>query len=186
MHLRTPKLLLLILSFALAYGLYHIGVFDVLEHMFSGFGYIAVFIGGMLFSFGFTSAFGIAIIAAAAQDVHPILGALIAGFGAMLVDMTIFEFIRFSFDEELHVIRGTRAFVFLHKILHHQSFPQKLREYLLWSFAGIVIASPLPDEIGVMLVSGLSDLDPRRFAAFCFCCNVFGAFCILMLARIAG
>jgi uncharacterized membrane protein YdjX (TVP38/TMEM64 family) len=54
-----------------------------------------------------------------------------------------------------------------------------MREYILWSFAGLLIASPLPDEIGVTLVSGLTEIRLRTFAALCFVLNTIGILIIL-------
>lgn len=181
--LRTPKLLALLLSFFLAYAVYRSGAFDVLGGRLSGYGYATVLVGGMLLSFGFTSAFGVAVLVSAAGEVHPLAGALVAAVGALAVDMAIFSFVRFSFEEELRLIRATRVFVFLHGILHHETVSERVRAYVLWSLAGIVIASPLPDEIGVLLVGGLTEIDGKRFAVLCYVLNAVGCFAILALAR---
>lgn len=183
MPLRTPKLAALLLSFTLAYGLFHLGVFDALGQSLDGFAYVAAFFGGMLLSFGFTSAFGVGILAAAAREVHPVIGALVAALGALIVDMTIFTFVRFSFEEELRIIRGTRLFLFFHRLLHRETVPERVRAYVLWSLAGIMIASPLPDEIGVLLIGGLTAIEGKRFAALCFLLNAVGCAVIIALAR---
>lgn len=181
---KYPKLTLLCISFVLAYLLYHIGVFDWLTQVTNGHGYVSVFIGGLLFSFGFTSAFGIAIFVQVAGEVNPFIAAPIAGLGAFLSDFLIFELLRFSaFHDELHRLRSSRLFKNVHALFHHDHLSERVRKYLLWSFAGIVIASPLPDEFGVSLVSGISDIKPRDFAILCFVCNTVGVFAMLVLAR---
>ena len=58
-----------------------------------------------------------------------------------------------------------------------------MRGILLWSFAGIVIASPLPDEFGVTLVSSVSTMRPRQFAVLCFLLNTAGIFVIFLIAQ---
>ena len=73
-----PRLTLLGLSFLTASLLYQWGVFDELQYVFHGRGYISMFLGGLLFSFGFTSAFGVAIFIAMADEVHPGVGAIVA------------------------------------------------------------------------------------------------------------
>ncbi len=87
------------------------------------------------------------------------------------------------FHNELHHIRGSRIVQWIHRILHHEEFPQKLREYLLWSFAGIVIASPVPDEFGVALVSSLTNIKARSFAMLCFAFNTAGIIVFLVASK---
>lgn len=180
---RYPKLLLLACSFVAAYALYHKGYFDVLEQSLNSHGYASAFIGGLLFSFGFTSPFGIAIFVEIAENVNPIAGALLGGAGAFLMDLLIFELVRFSvFHDELHRLREG-IFAKLRALLHYDHLRERTRLYLLWSFAGIIIASPLPDEIGVSLVSGITNIDSRKFSALCFTLNTVGVLFILLLAR---
>ncbi len=120
-----------------------------------------------------------------APDVNTLVAAPIAGFGAFLADLLIFEIIRFSFfHEELTRLRTTRFFLWLHRMLHHERISDRIRTYLLWSFAGIVIASPLPDEIGVSLVSGVTNIETRKFGALCFLLNTLGILLILFAASI--
>src|SRR3989338_4981376 len=160
MH-KYPKLILLTAMFFVAYALYHEGLFDWLPAFVNGYGYLSLFVGGMLFSFGFTTPFALVIFVEMAPSVHPLLGAAVAGGGALLSDYTIFRFVRFSLQDELMEIVRLRFFRFIHRMLHHDNFPERLRQYLLWSVAGLVIASPLPDEVGVTLLSGATELDPR-------------------------
>jgi hypothetical protein len=182
--LKYPKLLLLGCSFVAAYLLSHFGYFTMLESSLNGHGYAASFLGGLLFSFGFTSPFGIAMLVEIAPHVHPLTAALVGGLGALLMDMGIFELLRFSaFHDEIHRLRETRWFVRLHALIHHESVSEKARLYLLWSFAGMVIASPLPDEIGVTVVSSVTNIDTKAFALLCFLCNTAGILVILLLAR---
>jgi hypothetical protein len=103
--------------------------------------------------------------------------------GALIADLIIFEIMRFEvFHDELHRIRTSKIAVWIHGVLHHERFPQKLKEIILWSFAGMVIASPLPDEFGVALVSSLTDIRARSFAALCFTCNTAGIILLLMVS----
>jgi hypothetical protein len=179
-----PRLLLLTCSFAVAYVLYHAGFFDVLHTLLQGYGYVSIFLGGLLFSFGFTSPFGIAIFLEMAPDVHPVAAAIIGGIGAFLMDFAIFELLRYSaFHNELARLRETFFVRRIVTMLHHQNISRTVREYLLWCFAGFIIASPLPDEIGVSLVSGITDIDTKRFGLLCFAFNTVGIFVILLIAR---
>jgi uncharacterized membrane protein YdjX (TVP38/TMEM64 family) len=113
--------------------------------------------------------------------VNPFVGGILGGLGSLIADLMIFEVMRFEFfHDELHRIRSTAVVQKIHAVLHHERFPKKLREYLLWSFAGIIIASPLPDEFGIILVSSLTDIKERSFALFCFIINSIGITLMLM------
>jgi len=181
---KYPKLLLLLCSFVLAYIFYHGGLFDWLGHVLNGRGYLSMFLGGMLFSFGFTTPFGVGIFVAMASEVHPLIAAPIAGAGALLSDLLIFQLVQFSvFHDEIHSLRTTRALLWLESLLHHERVSDRLRSVLLWTFAGMVIASPLPDEFGVMLVSSMMKMKRADFSFLCFLCNTAGVFLILVAAR---
>lgn len=179
-HIHYPKLLLLLCSFVLTYVLYLAGLFDLLPRYLGGYGYLSMFLGGLLFSFGFTTSFAIAIFIEMAALVNPFAGAAIAGIGAMLADLLIFRFIRFSFLDEIHRLKTTTVIRWLRDVLHHDSIPEQIRRYIAWSVAGIIIASPLPDELGVSLLSGVSEIKDKPFAVFCFGLDAIGILIVLL------
>ncbi|MBP9750847.1 MAG: hypothetical protein KBC95_03295 [Candidatus Peribacteraceae bacterium] len=180
-----PRLCLLGLSFIGAYILFQFGWLDWLQSL-GRFGYLSVFIAGLLFSFGFTTPFAIAIFIEISGFVHPVPAALLGGLGALISDFIIFDIIRFSvFHDEIDRLRASRFAARIHRVIHDDALPQRVRQLLLFSFAGIIIASPLPDELGVSLVSSASSLSPRLFGAVAFLCNAAGILLILMAARVA-
>ncbi len=182
-----PKLCLLCGSFVLAYVLYHFGMFDWIGHTLNGHGYISMFLGGMLFSYGFTTPFGIAIFIEMGHEVHPLIAAPLAGSGALLSDLFIFSIIRYSaFHDEIHRIQFSRPIQWIRSLLHHERISERMRTYILWSFAGIVIGSPLPDEFGVILLGSVTGLHKRQFAPLCFILNTIGILIILLAARSIG
>lgn len=181
-RIQYPKLALLCASFAVSYVLYLQGVFDLLPGLLQGKGYLSVFLAGMLFSIGFTAPFGLFILIEMAPQVHLLLAALVGGFGALLVDMAIFEAARLSLKDELHRLASTGMFRKALRLLYHERFPEKLRTYLLWSVAGLIIASPLPDEIGVTMLSGVSTIDFKRLSAVCLVMDTLGILAVLWLA----
>lgn len=184
-RLRYPRLLLLLTSFIAAYALYYAGAFDALPRYLHGYGYVTAFVGGMLLSFGFTTAFGLAILIAIAPDVSLPPAVFIASCGALLSDMLLFSFVRLSLHEEIMRLSTHRALQWLKWWIHHPSLSDRMRNYILWSLGGILIASPLPDEFGVLLLTG-ARLHPRLFALTCFMLDAIGILAIFLLARAAA
>lgn len=181
--LEYPKLLCLLFSCVLAYILFQQGAFELLVQSMNGHGYLSCFLAGLLFSFGFTSPFAVGIFVETAERTHPVPAALIGGVGALISDISIFEFVRFSFHDELHRLKATTLFQRVRAFIFHDSMPERVRLYLLWSIVGIVIASPLPDEVGVTLIGGATNIDSRKFGVLCFTLNTAGIFLILLGAR---
>lgn len=181
---KYPKLCLLGLSIVAAYALFAAGGLHWLHGTKGSSELMAAFLGGILFTFGFTTPFGIGVFVEIGTSVNPILGSLIGGFGALLADLTIFQVMRFEFfHEEIYHLKSTRIAQWMHSVIHHDSFPEKFRRYLLWAFAGIIIASPVPDEFGVALVSSIASIDRRAFAALSFICNTAGILVIILMSR---
>jgi hypothetical protein len=181
-----PKLLAFLLSCLFAYVLFDQGAFDVLATRLNGHGYVSIFLGGLLFSFGFTTPFAVALFAELGDTVNPLLAAPLAGIGALVSDLCILNFVRLSFVDELHRLSATALFQRIRSLVIHPSLFERIRLYLLWSIAGFLIASPFPDELGVTIISGVSTIDSRRFALLCYLLNTTGILIILLTSRAIG
>jgi hypothetical protein len=182
--LAYPRLIGLGMCMGVAYVLYQIGMFEWIDGRLHGFGYPGAFAAGLLFSYGFTTPFSIAALVAMAHEVNPFIAAPLAGIGAFLSDLVIFELLRISFfGDELERLRHASIVDRIHRMLHHDTTPEIVRRWSLWLLAAIVIASPLPDEIGVAMLSGTSKLSERAFAIICVTMNTLGILAILLLAR---
>jgi hypothetical protein len=147
-----------------------------------GYGYLSIMCAGLLFSAGFTTPFAIIILVEMAPTVNPLIAAPLAGCMALVADMTILEYARFSLTDELHHLKGTRFIRWIYIHFHRYNVPEKIRMYVLWSVAGLVIASPLPDELGVTLLGSATTIREKPFAIFCFALNTLGIFVILLSA----
>ena len=151
---------------------------DTLNHR----GYLSIFIAGCLFSYGFTAPFAVGIFLSLANYVNPWLAAPLAGLGSLLSDLFIFIWIRSSFKDEFERLLLTRPLQAL-KLFLQDHLQTSFRKYLLWSVAGFIIASPLPDEIGVTLLSGFSRINKLVFSLIGFSANTIGVGTILLLGR---
>lgn len=182
--LAYPRLIGLGMCMGAAYVLYQIGMFEWLDGRIHGFGYPGIFVAGMLFSYGFTTPFAIAAFIAMAGDVNPWIAAPLAGLGAFVSDLIIFELLRVSFfGEELERLRRTSIIDRIHALLHHETVPEIVRRWSMWGLAAFVIASPLPDEVGVALLSSTTSLSQRAFGVICVTMNTAGILAILLVAR---
>ena len=149
--------------------------FSTLGHL----SYPGIFIAGLLFSFGFTTPFAIGLfIAINPSNIY--LAAILGGFGALISDLLIFSIIKISFQDEFERLEKTKFFKKISNLIKN-NINAKLRFYLLYIFAGFVIASPLPDEIGVTMLAGLGHIRPLPFAILSLIFNTLGILFILNL-----
>jgi uncharacterized membrane protein YdjX (TVP38/TMEM64 family) len=176
--LRYPKILLLTITVLLAYFLFRTESTQGFFHGLGDFGYLSAFFGGMLFAFGFGAPFGVAILATIANDVNVFIGAVLGGLGALLSDYLLFKFIRLTFNDEIERFKNSKSFGLFHGLLIRR-IPPKISFYISLGIAGIVIASPLPDEFGVALLAGLTTVRERTFAIISFALNTIGILAVL-------
>lgn len=142
-------------------------------------GYVGALFGGMFFVSTFTVSIGTALLLLLAETLHPIEIGIIAGIGAVVGDLVIFQYIR---------SRGL-----ISEIKHFFEFfgSDKLKhlihtKYFSWTLpvlGAIIIASPLPDEMGVGLM-GISKLKTSQFILLSFVLNAIGIFLIVSAGAI--
>jgi hypothetical protein len=178
-NFKYPKTFLLVLCIISAYYLFSSPlVSDKISNL-GTLGYFGSFISGLLFSFGFTAPFAIGYF----LQLNPsniFLNCIIGGAGAVISDLLIFSIIRFSFMDEFKRIKKTKPIRYVNRLLE-LSFGHKIRNYLLYIFAGLVIASPLPDELGVTMLAGLSRIKPIYLSILSFILNSSGILIILLI-----
>jgi vacuolar-type H+-ATPase subunit I/STV1 len=176
---RYPKLTLLVVIVGIAYYIFSNQIVQEFFLRLNGFGYVGAFIGGLLFSFGFTTPFAIGILISLIID-NILLSGIIGGFGAMLADLVIFKLIKFSFMDEFKKL-GKNSEMRRINLLIKNSFGHKIRIYLMYVFAGILIASPLPDETAVILLAGLTRIKIGQLAILSFVFNTIGILILLLI-----
>ena len=139
---------------------------------------VGSFIAGIFFTSVFTTAPAAVTLAEIAQ-VSPIwLTALCGAMGATLGDLLIFRFVKDRLSKHLfRLIKKKEVIERVKHILH-----QKYFRWLTLFIAGFIIASPLPDELGVTLL-GFSRLRPSFFIPFSFFSNFIGILLIGVVAR---
>src|SRR3989344_8716951 len=176
-HHKNLTLLLLSILFALFLSR-HEAFHTFLLHL-GNFGYVGVFIAGILFVSTFTVATGAIIILVLAETLSPIEIGIIAGLGAVVGDFTIFRLIKDSLTQELESIYdhidGDHHFK---KVLHSKYF-----SWTLPVIGAVIIASPFPDEIGVSLM-GISKMKTYQFLLISFVLNAIGIFLVVSASAV--
>lgn len=182
---RFPKLLAFVASIVFAYVLYKMDAFHWIEGHLDGASYASMLLAGFLFSFGFTSPFAAVYFFEVAHIVNPFFAALLAAVGATLSDISIFQFTKLSFHDEIARMKETRPIRWLHGLFHHDGISHDFRNTLRWILACVVIASPLPDEVGMTFVVSFTHLKGWRLSSLCFVLNTVGILVIMLLGRAA-
>jgi len=176
---KYPKLILFLICTLFAYYLFNNELFSNIVTNLGSYKYLGEFVGGLLFSFGFTTPIAIAIFLKLTPN-NIILASLIGGFGALIADLIIFKFIKFSFEDEFKKLKRERPFLFVKKNIFSHINP-KIAHYITFAFAGFLFASPLPDEAAVMVLAGISKINIRALAVISFIFNSIGIFIILFI-----
>lgn len=136
-------------------------------------GYVGAFLGGMLFVSTFTVATGAVILLVLAESLSPVEIGIVAGLGAVVGDFTIFRFVKDNLALEIKdIYRQLDGDHHLEKVLRSRYFG-----WTLPVMGAVIIASPLPDEIGVSLL-GISKMKTYKFLLVSFVLNAIGIFLI--------
>lgn len=177
---KYPKLILLIILIILAFLLFRHPLISNAILGLNNLNYLGFFIAGILLPFGFSAPFAIGFFIIA-QPESFLLAILIGGTGAMCGDMLIFRIIKFSFMNEFGELEKTKVIRAIENIIKHNKHVL-IRHYLLYVFAGILIATPLPDEIGVSMLAGLTTVNPKKLAIISFFLHSLAIFLILFFS----
>lgn len=169
----------LIISIIFAYLLLKNNFFRELIISLGNVGYIGAFFGGMLFSSTFTVSIGTVILMLLAENLHPAEIGIIAGIGSVVTDFSIFHFIRNRglISEIRHFFKYFGGEKITH-LIHTKYF-----SWTLPVIGALIIASPLPDELGVGLM-GISRLKTYQFIILSFILNSIGIFITVSVSLI--
>ncbi len=148
--------------------------FSAFHNLLFSLGYLGSLLAGIFFAYGFTAAPATAILLLLSTRQSILLTGFIAGFGALVGDLIIFKFIKYSFADEIKKLSREKA-------INQFKIPSLFKKYLVPVFAGFIIASPLPDEIGVSLLAVSGSISTKYFSILSFVLNTTGIFVILLL-----
>lgn len=166
----TLMLVGLVLAFFLAdYGPFVDLLLKLKHHQ-----YLGAFLGGVLFVSTFTFGIGTIILTSLSDSFSLVLLAVVAGAGAVFGDLLIFRFVKDRLMEEIAPLFQRFGGDTLSKIFYSHFF-----SWTLPVLGAIIIASPLPDELGVTLL-GIANIKTSKFIGISFALNTIGIFVILL------
>lgn len=169
--------LVILLSVAIAILLVKSPYLGILIRSVDGYYLLAAFVAGIFFTSAFTTAPAIAVLAKLGLAYNPFLIALVGALGSLIGDLIIFSFVKSHIREDVDFLLSLGKSKRAKHILK--------RRFVRWSlafFGALVIASPLPDELGLALM-GLSDIKTSRFSLISYVFNAIGILAIALIAR---
>jgi len=188
------NLILLATSIIIAYYILKFQPILSFIHGLSYFGYFAAFILGMMFTYALTVVPATAVLYNLGQQFNPFLIALIGAFGSVVSDYLIFRFVRDKLIKEIKLLskeinqltRPVSNLVSTEEItviLWKKITRSRIWKHLIPIIAGFIIASPLPDELGVAIF-GAAKYELKKFLLLSYCLNFIGILAITSLGKV--
>lgn len=174
---KYKNLTLLTLSLVFVFILSRNAAFHNFVLSLGSFSYLGAFVAGIFFVSTFTVATGGLVLLILARSLDPIILVIVAASGALIGDLLLFRFLKNGVTREVENLYNTFGGKHLNHILHSQYF-----HWTLPVIGALIIASPLPDEIGVSLM-GISRMKISQFAASSFIFNLIGIFTLVLVSR---
>ena len=178
-RIKYPKLSLFIISVILVYLLFSGLAYKPLHNALVFMGYFGTFLAGLLYPYALTSAAGTGILLILAKEQNLLLAGVIAGIGALISDIILFLFVQHSFSDEVQKLSKE---TFVRTI--NRWIPDSVRVYLLGALACILIASPLPTEIGILLMTSIRSISFKKFIIIIYVLHASAIFIILLIGNI--
>jgi uncharacterized membrane protein YdjX (TVP38/TMEM64 family) len=174
--IKYPKLTLYIISLFLVYLLFSGFAYTFLHDALVFMGYFGTFLAGLLYPYALTSEAGTGILLVLAKEQNLLLAGVIAGIGALISDIILFLFVKHFFGDEVQKLSKETVIRTVNRWI-----PASVRVYLLATFSGILIASPLPTEIGIILMTSIRNISVKKFAIIVYILHVSAIFIILLI-----
>lgn len=142
-----------------------------------GMEWLTAFVAGIFFTSAFTLG-PASVVLAQIQGIPAYEVALFGGLGAMIGDLLLFLFIRDRFSE--HLMKALKKSSWKHVV---NSFHFGFMKYVAPVLGAAIIASPIPDEFGLMLM-GASKMSIGLLLPIAFVMNTIGVFLIISLTHL--
>src|SRR3989344_7107692 len=171
------NLVVLGVSIAAAVFLARFGAVELILAYSDGWKFIGNFSAGFFFTPVITVGPATVALAALTQTQSIFLVALLGALGSVLGDLLIFKFVRNRItDDFLALVEQPKIMRLIH-VFHLEIF-----RFFLPLLGAVIIASPLPEEIGLAMM-GVSKISGKKFFLFSYVANFFGILIVGFAAR---
>ncbi|CAN5689366.1 hypothetical protein BH11PAT2_BH11PAT2_04320 [soil metagenome] len=177
LHHLEWDVVVLIASIMLAYVIVRSGFLSQLLTYSQGLELIVAFIAGIFFTSMFTVGAAAAVLVKIGGPDMVLLVSLVGAFGAVCGDMLLFLFIRDTVMQDLKTVLKTSSY---RRIIYY--FHGGVFRWLGPIVGALIIASPLPDELGLTLM-GMSKVKSMYMIPVTFIMNFFGIWAVLSIAN---
>lgn len=184
MRLKYPKLSLLVLIIVISYAIFSN---PFVKQYFSNLGdkgYTGAFLAGLFYSYGFTGPISAGIFLVLDSSLNIFRAGILGGIGAMIADIFIFIFVRKIFMEEFRMLKEENAVKKISDVINKLTEKKPLRflrVLIIYALAAFFIGSPLPDEAGIILLAGFTDIKPIPLILVSFVFNTLGILALLSI-----
>ncbi len=140
-----------------------------------GLEYLGAFIAGGFFTYGLTTAPAISMLYIISRDLHPIDVAAFGAVGAFLSDFLIFRIVKYNLSGEIKRLAD--------KVKFHPDLNKgymRILKKLAPLIAGIIMASPLPDELAASILGSIK-IGDKQFMLISMTSNFIGILIISLL-----
>ncbi|OGG92043.1 hypothetical protein A3H03_03730 [Candidatus Kuenenbacteria bacterium RIFCSPLOWO2_12_FULL_42_13] len=178
--IKYPKFSLLLITYILTAFIFGGFLNEEMENSILDLHYLGAFIAGVMFTYSFTAGVATAVFLIIGQGNNLIAFGLIGGLGALMGDLVIFKVLRGYFKEEIDKLGQEKI---IKALGQNARTAAVLKHYVLPILGAIIIASPLPDELGVSLFAMDKVIKPKFFSVMSYLLNTAGIFVILFIGR---
>jgi len=171
-HYKTALLIFVLL---LTVTLYITGYLQYFLERLGSFGYLGGFVSGFLYTFGASTPFAVATFFILAEDLNIWLLVVLGSVGGLFSEYAIYMLAKREARKTIKIFKKRK--INLPKI--NSKFIKKISPLI----AGIIIATPIPDEFAAVLF-GVERYRLRYFLLLTFVSKFIGIFLIVGLGRI--
>lgn len=167
------KTVIFILSLSFAWYVLKTGSLNPIVEKVLPLTFLAEFLAGAFYTSFLTTPISIAMLVILAPKQNPIILSLIAGLGAAVVDLFIVKFFKGEVNYDLNLLAKTFRFYLINRLLKLFKL-----DFLLPLVGALIIASPLPDELGLFLL-GASKMKTYQIVILTYVLNTAGILLIV-------
>lgn len=177
MFKRFPRLTTILLSYLAAFLVFAFLGPEFFNNLVGPLGVFGIFIAGMLYTYSFTTSIGAILLIPFALHYPAGFVSVVGGIGSLFGDLTIFSIIRNDLHKEVTHIASSR---FMRRLGATPLFRDR---WFRDVFGALIIASPLPDEFGIAIMSS-AKIDTTSFALLSFIADMIGIYILVTIVTL--